>query len=69
LVNALKDATALVNLTGKNVNQRPTARHRAEVMQSRVDPVKVLGQALRQIDHPPVTWLDVHLWQRWRPNL
>ena len=54
----LEQATALVNLTGKRVDCRPTKANREAILTSRVDSVRVLGEALRQIDHPPKTWIQ-----------
>src|SRR5205814_6042174 len=46
-------ADAVVNLAGKNVNCRYTRRNLAEVDQSRVSAVRVMGQAIAQAAHPP----------------
>src|SRR4051794_34060455 len=43
---SLDDATAVVNLAGRSVNCRYNARNRAEVRESRVDSVNVLGEAI-----------------------
>jgi len=57
-VTALEGADVLINLTGKNVNSRPTRANRNEIMASRVDSVRVLGQALRMIVNPPEVWVQ-----------
>lgn len=57
-VAELEQATVLVNLTGKRVNCRPTKAHQEAVLTSRVDSVRVLGEALRLVDHPPMTWIQ-----------
>ena len=54
----LDGAAALVNLTGKSVNSRPTRANRREILSSRVDSVKVLGEAVRKCAHPPDTWIQ-----------
>ena len=46
-VRELEGAYAVVNLTGKHVNCRMTKANRAEIKRSRVDSVRVLGDALR----------------------
>lgn len=51
-------ADVLVNLTGKNVNCRPTRANRDEILASRVDSVRVLGEAVRAVDHPPQVWVQ-----------
>ena len=57
-VAELEEATAIVNLTGKRVYCRPTKANRDAVMSSRVDSVRVLGEALRVCDHPPAKWIQ-----------
>ncbi len=57
-VQSLDGAQALVNLAGKNVNCRPTARNRREILDSRVESTRALGQALRQIARPPSIWVQ-----------
>ncbi len=51
-------AAAIVNLTGKNVNCRPTKRNRELILTSRVDSVRVLGEALRNVENPPPVWIQ-----------
>ena len=55
---ALDGAAALVNLTGKSVNCRYNQRNRAEILDSRVDSTRVLGEAIGQCAHPPPVWLN-----------
>lgn len=56
-IRQLNGARALINLAGRNVNCRYTKRNRDEILYSRLDAVKVLGQALRDCDHPPGVWI------------
>ncbi len=51
--SALDGATAVVNLTGKNVNCRYTPENRREILESRVESVRVLGEAIGRLRHPP----------------
>jgi uncharacterized protein (TIGR01777 family) len=44
--DVLEGADAIINLTGKNVNCRPTERNRREIVTSRRDAVTVLGRAV-----------------------
>lgn len=55
---ALDGAAALVNLAGRSVNCRYTARHRAEILRSRVDSTSVLGEAVARCTQPPPVWLN-----------
>ena len=54
----LEGARALINLTGKNVNCRQNRRNREAILQSRVDSVRVLGEALRLVYRPPEVWVQ-----------
>jgi hypothetical protein len=52
---ALDGAEAIVNLTGKSVNVRHTPENKAEILRSRVDSVRVLGDAIARCQNPPST--------------
>ena len=49
----LNGARAVVNLAGRNVNCRYTPRNRREIVESRVESVKVIGEAIRRCPRPP----------------
>lgn len=49
----LEGARAVVNLTGKSVNCRYTPENRLEIIQSRVDSVTVVDEAILQCAQPP----------------
>jgi uncharacterized protein (TIGR01777 family) len=57
-VSLLEGACAVVNLTGKSVNCRYTPENKREIMASRVDSVRVLGEALRTLKNPPPVWIQ-----------
>lgn len=57
-VNELEDADALINLCGKNVNCRYTAKARTEILRSRLVPTQLLDKALRDLVHPPKVWIQ-----------
>ena len=46
-------ALGLVNLTGRSINTRHTPEHRREIINSRVDSVRILGEAIRRCLQPP----------------
>lgn len=54
----LNGATAVVNLTGRSVNCRYNERNRREILDSRVNSTRVIGQAISQCAHPPEVWLN-----------
>lgn len=54
----LEGAAAVVNLAGRSVNCRYHARNRAEMMRSRIEPTRVLGEAIAACTSPPPVWLN-----------
>jgi uncharacterized protein (TIGR01777 family) len=54
----LEGADAVINLTGRSVNCRYTARNRREIMDSRVDSTRVVGEAIARAARPPRVWLQ-----------
>lgn len=57
-VSELEDADVLVNLSGRSVNCRYNARNRREIMDSRVNTTRLIGEALRQTAHPLSLWMN-----------
>jgi uncharacterized protein (TIGR01777 family) len=51
-------AAAVVNVTGRSVNCRHTAANREEILASRVDSVRALGEAIRGARVPPTAWVQ-----------
>lgn len=58
-VNGLEGADMLINLCGKNVNCRYTAKNRAEIINSRVVPTRLLGKVIAGLQNPPRLWINV----------
>jgi uncharacterized protein (TIGR01777 family) len=54
----LDGARALINLTGRSVNCRYNERNRPEILESRVDSTRVLGEAIARSNKPPPVWLN-----------
>jgi len=54
----LEGATAIVNLTGRSVDCRYNAKNRREIMDSRVNSTRVVGEAIAQCKTPPRVWLN-----------
>lgn len=55
---SIDGAKAIVNLTGRSVNCRHTPEHRREIMESRVNSVRVLGEAVSCCRQPPEVWVQ-----------
>jgi len=54
----LDGAKAVVNLTGRSVNCRHTPENKREIMESRVNSVRVLGQAISRCPQPPEVFVQ-----------
>jgi hypothetical protein len=58
-VQLVNSAAAVVNLTGRSINCRHTPENRREIIDSRVDSVRVLGQAIEQCVQPPKAFVQI----------
>jgi len=56
--NELDGCDVVINLAGRSVNCRYTPRNRKEILESRVVPTRVVGQAITQALRPPHVWLQ-----------
>lgn len=56
--SALDGAAAIVNLAGRSVDCRKTGSNRREILDSRVDSCRAIGDALRSIASPPPLWIQ-----------
>jgi len=54
----LNGAQAVINLAGRSVNCRYHARNRREILESRVQSTKILGEAIAKCAQPPRVWLN-----------
>lgn len=57
--DALDGADAIVHLSGKRVDCRPTKRNVAALISSRVEPVIAVGEARKVIPNPPPVWIQM----------
>jgi uncharacterized protein (TIGR01777 family) len=55
----LDGADVVVNLAGRSVNCRYTPENLAQMMSSRVDSTRVVGEAIAQARRPPRVWLQM----------
>ena len=51
-------ADVVINLTGRSVDCRYTEKNRREILASRVDSTRVLGEAIAHCAQPPRVWLN-----------
>lgn len=55
----LEGAHAVINLAGRSVDCRYDAKHREEIIRSRVESTRAVGEAIAQCDVPPRVWLQM----------
>ncbi len=56
--DSIDGARAIVNLTGRSVNCRHTSEHRREIIDSRVNSVRVLDEAVTRCAQPPQVFVQ-----------
>ncbi len=57
-VKELDGADVVINLTGRSVDCRYTQAHRREIIDSRIEPTRVIGRAIAEAVRPPKLWLN-----------
>lgn len=55
---SLENADVVINLAGRSVNCRYNAQNRREIMDSRVDSTRAIGNAIARAKNPPRLWLQ-----------
>ncbi|SNR16760.1 TIGR01777 family oxidoreductase [Tenacibaculum jejuense] len=56
--NFLENTDLLINLTGKSVNCRYTAKNKAEIYSSRLESTKVLCEVIQELKFPPKVFIQ-----------
>ena len=54
----MNNASLVINLAGKSVNCRYNKKNRQEIIDSRVQPTKAIGKAIKQATTPPKLWIN-----------
>lgn len=57
-ITELNGADILINLAGKTVNCRYNKKNKKEIIDSRVNAVKILGTAIDKCKKPPLLWIN-----------
>lgn len=57
--DALENADVVINLAGRSVNCRYNEKNRREIIESRVDSTRVIGEAIPRAANPPPVWLQM----------
>lgn len=58
IASLVDGADVVINLAGKSVNCRYNERNRAEILRSRLDTTRALGEAIAAAQRPPALWLN-----------
>ena len=58
IIDALDQSEMIINLAGKSVNCRYTDRNKKEILQSRSETTKILGNAILACKNPPPLWIN-----------
>ncbi len=58
IVEAINHSVLLINLAGKSVDCRYNDKNKQEILNSRIETTKILGEALLQCDYPPELWIN-----------
>jgi uncharacterized protein (TIGR01777 family) len=64
----LDGAEAVINLTGRTVDCRYTEKNRREIMDSRVNSTRVIGEAIARCTKPPRVWMNASTATLYRHN-
>jgi uncharacterized protein (TIGR01777 family) len=58
IVEAMENSEILINLAGKSVDCRYNTKNKEEILKSRTETTKILGNALLECKNPPPLWIN-----------
>lgn len=58
IIRALENADTLINLAGRSVDCRYTEKNKAEILRSRTETTRLLGEAIEKCQNPPALWIN-----------
>lgn len=58
IIDALDNADVLINLAGKSVDCRYNEKNKREILASRIETTKTIGEAILQCTYPPKLWIN-----------
>ena len=58
IMEALENASMLINLAGKSVDCRYNEKNKKEIFESRINTTKILGAVIEQLKNPPALWIN-----------
>ncbi|MEP6949607.1 MAG: TIGR01777 family oxidoreductase [Ginsengibacter sp.] len=58
IISALENSAMLINLAGKSVDCRYNRKNKEEILKSRTETTKALGEAVLKCNNPPELWIN-----------
>jgi uncharacterized protein (TIGR01777 family) len=58
IVDSLENAEVVINLAGKSVDCRYNEKNRIEILRSRTETTRMLGEAIQKCKNPPALWIN-----------
>ncbi|MBL0263610.1 MAG: NAD-dependent epimerase/dehydratase family protein, partial [Leptospiraceae bacterium] len=58
IVDALDNSEMLINLAGKSVDCRYNKKNKEEILKSRTETTRILGEAILKCKNPPELWIN-----------
>ncbi len=58
LIKALNETDVLINLSGKSINSRFTAKNKQEILRSRIETTRALNSAVLKSKSAPAIWIN-----------
>lgn len=58
IIKALENSEMLINLAGKSVDCRYNEKNKTEILKSRTETTKALGEAILKCNYPPELWIN-----------
>ena len=53
-----ENALAVINMAGRSVDCRYNEKNKADILNSRIDSTKIIGEAIQNSQNPPEIWLN-----------
>jgi uncharacterized protein len=58
IIGALENAALLINLAGKSVDCRYNEKNKTEILRSRTETTRILGESIEKCKNPPALWIN-----------
>lgn len=58
IINALNDSDMVINLAGKSVDCRYNEKNKAEILRSRVETTRIIGESILKCNRAPKLWIN-----------